>query len=156
MIVADSTPLIAFARIGRLELLERIVGHLIVPQAVFDEVAGAQTRPGSLEIPSARWLEVRAVESVPAELVRLIDHGECEVIALAEQIAAEEVLIDERAARAVASARGLVVVGTAGLLVRAKVGGLLDAVAPVLEAMRSNGIRYSDRFVAELLRGIGE
>ncbi len=156
MIVADSTPLIAFARIGRLELLERIVGRLIVPKAVFAEVAGAKMRPGSLEVSRARWIEVRTVESVPAELIRLIDYAECEVIALAEQIAADEVLIDERAARAVASARGLEVVGTAGLLVRAKDGGLLGAVAPVLEAMRSNGIRYSDRFLAELLRRVGE
>jgi predicted nucleic acid-binding protein len=43
----------------------------------------------------------------------LLDRGEAEVITLAETITAAEVVLDERTARAVATARGLNVIGTA-------------------------------------------
>jgi len=36
MVVSNSTPLIAFARIGELDLLRRIVGHVVIPAAVWD------------------------------------------------------------------------------------------------------------------------
>ena len=37
MMVADSGPIIAFARIGRLDLLRQVVGELVIPPAVYDE-----------------------------------------------------------------------------------------------------------------------
>lgn len=43
IVVADSLPLIALSRIGRLDLLQTMFGKLIVPEAVWREVAG--TRP---------------------------------------------------------------------------------------------------------------
>lgn len=152
MIVSDSTPLIAFARIGELELLRRIVGELIVPQAVWDELTAARNRAGAAEIQKASWIEARAVETVPPELLQVLDRGEAEVILLAEQIDADEVVLDERAARAVALSRGLHLVGTAGLLVRGKHRRLFPTIRPIIERMRTEAIRYSDRFVAELLR----
>lgn len=156
MIVSDSTPLIAFARIGELELLRRVVDQLIVPQAVWDELTAARNRAGAAEIQKASWIEARAVVSVPPQLLQLLDRGEAEVILLAEQINADEVVLDERAARAVALSRGLHVVGTAGLLVRAKDRQLIPTIRPLIERMRIQGIRYRDRFVVELLRQVGE
>ena len=65
---------------------------------------------------------------------------------------------EERAARALASAsaRGLQIIGSAGLLVRAKERGLINAVQPYLQRMRAQGVRFSDRFVRALLKQIGE
>ena len=90
------------------------------------------------------------------DLAALLDQGEAETIALAEQLGASEVLLDERAARALALARGLQIVGSAGLLVRAKERGLIDAVQPYVQRMRAQGVRFSDRFVQALLDQIGE
>lgn len=84
MIVSDSTPLIAFARIGELELLKDVVNQLIVPQAVWDELTAARNRAGAAEIQKASWIEARTVESAPPELLQLLDRGEAEVILLAE------------------------------------------------------------------------
>jgi hypothetical protein len=156
MIVSDSTPLIAFARIGELELLRRVVDQLIVPQAVWEELTAATNRAGAAEIQNAAWIGARAVESVSPDLLQLLDRGEAEVILLAELIDADEVVLDERAARAVALSRGLRIVGTAGLLVRAKHRRLIPTIRPLIERMQIEGIRYSDRFVAELLRQAGE
>ena len=156
MIVSNSTPLIAFARIGELELLRQIVRHVLVPEAVWQEVTEAGNRPGAEEIRGASWVEVRTVRAIPPELLLLVDRGEAEVIALAEEIAADELLLDERAARAVAIARGLKIIGTAGLLVRARQGGTIAAVRPFLERMQARGIHYSRQFVEEFLRQLGE
>lgn len=154
--VSDSTPLIAFARIGRLQLLREIVDRLEVPEAVWEELVGARERSGAVEILRADWIVVRAVLNVPPTLLVTLDRGESEVIALAEQLRAEEVLLDERAARALALSRGLRVTGTIGLLVRAKERRLIPEVRPVAEEMRRRGIRYGERFLAEVFRLVGE
>ena len=112
--------------------------------------------PRSRGIRHASWVEVHPVATIPPEILPLLDRGEAEVIALAEAIVATEVVLDERAARAVATARGLKIIGTAGLLVRAKQRGLIPAVRPWLERMQSQGMRYSQRFVEELFRQLGE
>ncbi len=156
MIVSNSTPLIAFARIGELELLHQLVQHVLVPEAVWKEVTEAGSRPGAEEIRKATWVEVRAVRVIPLEIVPLLDRGEIEAIALAEELTADELLLDERAARAIATARGLKIIGSAGLLVRAKQQGIITTVRPFLERMQVQGIRYSRRFVEELLRQLGE
>jgi predicted nucleic acid-binding protein len=99
---------------------------------------------------------VHPVATILPELLPLLDRGEAEVIALAEAIEATEVVLDERAARAVAAARGLKIIGTARLLVRAKQRGLIPAVRPWLERMQNQSMRYSQRFVEELFRQLGQ
>ena len=61
MIVSNATPLIAFARIGELPLLERIIEQLTAPQAVWQEVTDASDRPGAATIRQAPWIGVQAV-----------------------------------------------------------------------------------------------
>jgi len=120
MIVSNATPLIAFARIGELALLERIVQELTLPQTVWQEVTEVSERPGAETIREATWINVQIVSGVSTDLLALLDRGEAEVIALTEELDADEVILDERAARAIAITRGLPVIGSAGLLVRAK------------------------------------
>lgn len=156
MIVSNATPLIAFARIGELALLERIVEELTLPQVVWQEVTEASERPGAETIREATWINVQAVSGVPSDLLALLDRGEAEVIALAEELDADEVILDERAARAIAMTRGLPVIGSAGLLVRAKHRNLIPAVRPLLTRMQETGMRYSQRFFESLLEQLGE
>jgi predicted nucleic acid-binding protein len=82
MIVSNATPLIAFARIGELALLERIVEQLTVPEAVWQEVTGVPDHVGSEAIRQATWIDVERVSEVSADLLALLDRGEAEVIAL--------------------------------------------------------------------------
>lgn len=156
MIVSNTTPLIAFARIGELDLLQKIIGYILIPDAVWREVTQAGNRLGAEEIRNAPWVESRRVRTIPPELIPLLDPGETEAIALAEEITASELLLDERAARAIATARGVNIIGTAGLLARAKQRGFVTAVRPFLEHMQVEGFRYSRRFVEGFLKELGE
>lgn len=49
-IINDATPLITFVRIGQLSLLQKIVGTLVIPTAVADEISVyTQERPGVID-----------------------------------------------------------------------------------------------------------
>ena len=61
MIVSDTGPLIAFARLGRLDLLRQVAGELIIPQAVFDEMTVRHDRPGAAEVQDSNWMHTQAV-----------------------------------------------------------------------------------------------
>jgi hypothetical protein len=76
--------------------------------------------------------------------------GESAAIRLA-RAAAVPVLMDDRAGRSVARNLGVAVIGTGGVLLAAKQRGLIDAVAPVLEALRANGYHLSRALVQAIL-----
>ena len=71
------------------------------------------------------WCRVESVETVPAELMHL-GSGEREAVALAEQLHADVILIDETRSRRVARQRGLLITGTIGVLDKAAEIGLID------------------------------
>lgn len=77
--------------------------------------------------------------------------GESEAIALAEEIGASQLLIDEKAARKVALARKLPIIGTMGILLLAKRRGLLDSFKDVLNEMQEKGTRISVRLYQQVL-----
>ena len=91
-----------------------------------------------------------------ADLLADLDRGEAEVIALAQELHADLVVIDERLARRHAKRVGLTLTGTLGILLKAKERKLLPKVAPVVEELRQGGIWLSDAVVTEALRLAGE
>jgi predicted nucleic acid-binding protein len=113
-IVSDSSPLIALAKIGRLNLLEH---EIIVPKAVFEEITRSW-REYTRKLYTWGKNRVSVVKNRQAvEYLELVlDRGEAEVIVLAEELKADAVLIDDLKARKTANLRGLTVVGTIGVL----------------------------------------
>lgn len=71
------------------------------------------------------------VEALSNEL----DLGEAEAVALAVEIQANQVLIDERRGRLVAARLNLRCTGILGILVEAKSQGLVAEVKPLLDAL---------------------
>jgi predicted nucleic acid-binding protein len=156
VVIADTGPLIALARIGQLDLLRRLYGRVVVPPAVHTELAIDSNRPGAkalVGVFAAGWADVVAVTdaSVRLELDQLLGPGEAEAIALAEQEDTRFLLIDDARGRRTARSRGIPVVGVAGVLLAAKSRGELSAVGPVLDRLSSVGYRLSPRLVAGTL-----
>ena len=140
-IVSDSSPLIALAKIGRLNLLEH---EIIVPKAVFEEITRSR-RAYARKLYKWGKNRVSVVKNRQAvEYLELVlDRGEAEVIVLAEELKADAVLIDDLKARKTAMLRGLTVVGTIGVLLDAKERGLVDDVKPLLDELIRKKIRIS-------------
>ncbi|MDP9382874.1 MAG: DUF3368 domain-containing protein [Chloroflexota bacterium] len=161
MIVSNSSPLITLAEAGQLGLLPSLYGEVVIPPAVRSEVLAGSVEllPGSAEVATARWLRVEAPrdEALVEELRRNLGAGEAEAVALAIELGADTVLLDERRARRIATGRGLGVTGVLGVLLEAKARGLLEYVRPVLDALLAEGrYRISDELYQETLRLTGE
>jgi len=157
-IVVNTTPIIALALIGQLELLRHLYGEVVIPPAVEAEVlAGDPGSTGAAELQRAHWIQTVSMQDPRrADLLSDLDRGEAEVIALAQELNAELVIIDERLARRHAKRLGLTLTGTLGVLLKAKERGLVPAVGPLMDQLRQVGIWLDDVLVAEVLRLAGE
>lgn len=74
--------------------------------------------------------------------------GEAEVISWARQHTGFEAIVDDRAARSCAASLRIPVRGTLGLVLLAKRDGHIAAVAPMIEALRAQGL-YLDQHVVD-------
>ena len=160
-VVADTGPLIALARTDRLDLLHSLFRQVVIPPAVLGELAIGSRRPGATVLAGAldtRWISVESVvnRQVVRELGQILDPGEAEAIALAEQLEARFLLLDEAAGREVARRRGVPVIGVAGVLLAAKSRGAVTAVRPIIDEMSRAGYRLSARLVSGVLARAGE
>lgn len=159
-VVSDASALINLARIGELDLLRRLYGELLIPEAVWREVVveGAG-QPGAEEVGAASWIETRDVanENLVRALRQDLDAGEAEAIALALEVGADLLLMDERLGRETARYLGVRYVGLIGVLVVAKRSGVIDAIKSRLDRLREGaGFRVSDALYARVLRDEGE
>ena len=161
IIVADTGPLIALARIQHLSLLQRLYGEVLIPPAVQHELQLSSHRPGAqvlMQAIDAGWLRVQAMRDTTelTLLSRLLDAGEAEAIVLAEQVTCQFLLIDDWQGRTVAKQRGLPVIGVAGVLLAAKQRALVAEISPLLAELAAVGYRLSANLVAEVTLLAGE
>lgn len=92
----------------------------------------------------------------PAPASESLDAGEAEAVALAAEIGADRILLDETWARKSARGAGLLTTGTLGLLIRAREERQLEALGPVLDELRRESFWISDRLYRQALEGVGE
>lgn len=138
-VVCNATPLINFAAINRLDILQAMFGQVAIPQAVYNETTSSSL-PGSqsvLEAIASGWLQVGTASAIAAEILAELDEGEREAISLALEMSEQRILLDEREARQVAQRLGLQVIGTLGILLLAKDNQVIPQVQPLLDAMMS-------------------
>ncbi len=153
-VVANATPIIALALIGQLDLLKRIYARVLIPPTVQSEVLkGGATNIGVTELQMSDWIKVTALSDARrADSLSDLDRGEAEVIALAQEVNADLVIIDERLARWHAKHVGLKITGTIGVLLEAKRLGLVASLKPLIEQLLQGGIRLGNDVVTKALR----
>jgi predicted nucleic acid-binding protein len=152
--VVDASPLIILGQVGKLELLEQLSSQLFVPAAVVKEILAGPEDSAHRALLSG-WGERRhaTVPEIVAEWS--LGQGESAVIALALELGATAV-VDDRSARRCARAVGTSVIGTLGVIIRAKRQGLIDAAAPIIRSVLDAGLFYEDQAVRRLVEDIGE
>ncbi len=145
--VTNSTCLIGLERIERLDILPQVFNTVFAPPAVAKEVRT-----------SLDWLKIQAVAnpSVVIALRTQMDEGEAEAIALALEIENGLLILDDKKARRVAQQMRIKVIGTVGMLLRAKRQGVIAEVKPLLLKLTEANFRISHGIIQEALRLSGE
>lgn len=138
IIVSDTSPINNLAAINHLHLLHQLYGMVFIPEAVYRELTDPNFPvAGATEVQTFDWIQTRTISdrTLVEALSNELDVGEAEAIALAVEMQAEQVLIDERRGRLVASQLNLRYTGILGVLVEAKNKGLIAGVRPLLDAL---------------------
>ena len=155
--VINASPLILLARIGQLTWLEQLTKILWVPERVIREIA-----EGSSFDPSATTALVWAARfrlsdiAIPERMQGWdIDPGESQVIAHGLRLNCYTVM-DDAAARRCAKALGLSVIGTMGVVLRAKEMGLMTEAKPWLIKMCEAGMYADATLIQSALDVVGE
>jgi len=156
--VVDASPLILLGKIDRIGLLGALADELVVPQAVAQEV---RAKPGGA--PALDQIGLRPGARIASEVavtpeLRAWDlgRGELQVLAHTALVPGSRAVLDDLAARRCAQALGLPVIGTLGVVLRARRKGLIEAARPVIDHLRRVGLHASDELIERVLAHLGE
>jgi predicted nucleic acid-binding protein len=134
-VISDASCLIILHKIGSIELLRQTYTEITTTPEIDAEVG--------FHLPD--WVNIRRAKD--PESSRLmpgsIDAGEASAIALALEIPGATIIIDDRAARNYAKRLGLNVTGTLGVIVKAKLDGVVPSIEPYVSAIRQTDFRFS-------------
>ncbi len=160
IIVSDTSPINNLAAINHLHLLRELYGAVIIPTAVYRELTDPNFPvAGANEVQTFGWIQTCQVNNraVVEALQNELDIGEAEAIALALELQAEQILIDERLGRIVAARLNLRYTGILGILIEAKSQQLIPEVKPLLEALINQaGFWVGEPLYNSVLRLAGE
>ncbi len=160
IVVSNTSPIVNLTAVGQLDLLQQIYEKVLIPQAVCREITVVGDRgPAVTEVHTPEWIESKQVtdRALVTALQTEIDEGEAEAIALAIEMGAALLLLDERRGRIVASHLGLRFIGLLGVLIEAKHKGYIPAAKPILDDLVVKaGFWMSQQLYARVLQTAGE
>lgn len=150
IVVSDTSPMRALVHLQLIPVLTALFDEIMVPPQVAAELLRGAARSPGFDVALVPGVTVRAPadQRRVTELMRELDPGESEALALALERGIDTVLIDETNGRRVAGRHGLQVVGTFGILTRAKARGLVSQVLPLVDRLAAE----TNFFVSAALR----
>lgn len=158
VVIADAGPLIAFARLGQLELLTKVFEQVLVTEEVFAECTCrldyAEAKP-ILEAAQNQLIQRCTAPASHFELALHVDAGEASAIAAAAEWGCG-VLMDDKAGRRMAKNFGVASIGTVGVLVLAKQKNMLVSIKPLLDQLTTSGYFLGNMLIASALAAAGE
>ena len=158
-VIVNATPLIALCHVKRLSLLQELYGEIVIPKAVYDEIAVKEDSVCKIEVErSWEWIKIQEVQkNIGKQLFKSQLHaGEVEVMLLAMEQNADVVIIDDKNAKNYAKYLGLPVTGTLGILMKAKQCGYIEKLKPILEELNEKNIYISHELIELCLKQVGE
>lgn len=153
IVVSDATPIISFLKINRLDILNKLFGEVLLPEAVYEELTSNSAFQEEAEQVCAceffKKVSVGNSETVDM-LMRVtgLDLGESEAIVYSDENNSDLLIVDEVRARHVAASMKLRITGTIGILTAANENGLLNKDEAV-ECVKI--LRMSNRHISETL-----
>ena len=147
-IISDTSCIILLDKIGELDILRKLFGTIITTSEVAEEFGQ----------PLPSWFQIRQPKDKNYQLLieSFVDEGEASAIALALESGNGLLIIDDRKGRKLARQLGLSIIGTIGIIVDAKLAGIIPSVKPVLVKIRTTNFRITETLELLILRKAGE
>lgn len=135
-IIADTSCFIVLANIQELGLLNKVYGTIITTTEIVIEFGDA--------LPD--WVNVVNVKDKHTQQILeiQIDKGESSAIALALETPDCTIILDDFKARRIAEQLRLSYTGTIGVIIKAKLNGIIPSIKPILEKMKQSDFRLSE------------
>ena len=151
LIVVDTGPINYLIQIGHIDLLSTLADKTVLPSSVraelLNDAAPANVRAWAANPPG--WVEIHGAKQVIG--TRDISGTDREAIALARELNASFLLMDDQQARRCASALEVITLGTLGLLEAAAARGLVSLPA-ALEKLRRTSFFVTDELIEAALQ----
>ncbi|MCI7130109.1 MAG: DUF3368 domain-containing protein [Lachnospiraceae bacterium] len=158
IVVSDTTPLISLLKIDRVQLLEKLFGQVLIPQAVFHElIVDERFKLEADRIKQMNFITVMPVNNPESASILKratgLDQGESEAIVLTDELNADILLMDEAKGRTVSSQMGFKIMGTIGVLMAAYEEKELtsDEVRACVDGLQRAGRHIGERHYQMLL-----
>jgi len=148
VVITDTSCLIILEKIALLPVLHQLFSVVITTPEIAAEYGS----------PLPEWIIIISVKdkSLQQKLTSMVDKGEASAIALAHEIENKYLITDDLEARKLSIKLGLSIIGTLGVLLRAKQEGYISAVKPFVELIKQTDFRVSDDLYQTVLRKADE
>ncbi len=151
-IVCDSSTIIALERINHLWLLGTLAEEILIPPAVNKEIKTKKV----INLPECFRIKEAKNKLYIRQHKKNLHIGEVEAVALAREVKADFVILDDKKARRLAEKEGLKVSGLLALLILAKEKGIIKRVKPIVDELQSHGFFVRKDLYIEILKLSGE
>lgn len=157
-VIVNSTPLIILGNIDRLDILQKMYGEIIIPQAVFEEVTSKNDDAKLKLSQNLSWIKIFEVKDKSNRKIyqAKLHDGEVEVMMLANEISTDLLIIDDNAAKKTAKFLGFTVTGTLSVLLKAKTQKIIGEIKPILKEMLNRGFYISPKILEIVLKTANE
>jgi len=147
-IISDTTCFIVLTNIGELNLLHQVYGNIVTTTEIATEYGE----------PLPNWVVIEFVsDKYRQQLLEMqVDRGESSAIALALETPQSTLILDDYKARKIADQLGLHFTGTIGVIIKAKLRGIIPSIKPLLEKIKKTNFRLSEAIEYEALKEAGE
>lgn len=147
-IISDASCFILLSKIDELDLLQKIYGSITTTSEVASEFG----------LPLPAWVVIENPKFLDKQLVleQKLDRGEASAISLALEIADATIILDDQKARKIALELGLDVTGTIGVIIKAKLKGVIPSIQPIIGQIRNTNFRLAPEIEFEALKQAGE
>lgn len=155
--IVNASPIIALAKIDRLQLLQELCDEVLVPRPVGAEILAGPPSDPARRILEQGWGIPVSAESVPSQILEWgLGAGETAVLALAMERKPATAVLDDAAARTCAKVLKIEVIGTLGVVLRAKRKALIPSAAETIQSLCAAGLHVDQQVIRAALHGIGE
>jgi len=155
--ILNASPLIALAKIDALHLPEQLALQVLVPEAVWREILRGPAEDPARRALENGWGSRESVASVPEQILEWgLGAGESAVLALTSKRHDAVAILDDNTARRCAQVLRLPVMGTLGMVLRAKVAGLIPTAADLVRDLQRAGLHLDAGIIRQALAGVDE